>query len=212
MDENNLIEKCIAHDHKAWDEFTRRHYSVVLKCVRHKLRLMGEGLSRNYADDIAQEIFVMLWRTNRLANVRNSASIKGWLAIVSINFTASIVHTKNFKKDQKTLSLDAFLHNDEDFSLMSGLSNNGFSKNITFDARQKETPLEYRELQAIVKKEISKLVPKQALALKLNLLDNIAQKDIAKLLKIPENTVATIIRRGKSRLSKRLKTLLKLNF
>lgn len=207
MDERKLIEKCLLRDHTAWDEFTRRYYNLVLKCVRYKLKRLGIVYSLSPADDITQDIFLMLWETNRLSNIRNISSIEGWLAVVSINFTGSLARTKNFKNDQKTFSLDDHLDNKENLSL---LSKNSFSPGQNpFSLSSHDVQTENNDIKNIVSREISKLVPKQALALKLNLLDGLAQKEIAALLKIPENTVSTLIRRGKSKLETRLKDLLK---
>lgn len=211
MNDQRLIEKCVARDCTAWDEFARCYYRLVLKCVRYKLRSLNISLSRALADDITQEVFTMLWESDRLSSVRNYSSIRGWLAIVSMNFTSSIMQTKNFRNDQKNISLDSFVNGEENFSLMSGLSNDNFLSPIIPGESQNNIEIEHQDLRKIIKKEISKLVPKQALALKLNLLDGRSQKDIAQLLKIPENTVATIIRRGKSRLAKRLRVLMKTN-
>jgi len=180
----------------------------VLKCVRYKLKRDGIRHYPSLAEDITQDMFLMLWESDRLSSVRNKSSIQGWLAIVAINFTAALLKTKNLRKERKTLSLDACLNGEKDLCLLSGLSSaHSVGENI-LSASPRDNCSENRDLHELVAKEITKLVPKQALALRLNLLEGLAQKDIAELLKIPDNTVATLIRRGKSRLAQRLKTLL----
>jgi RNA polymerase sigma factor (sigma-70 family) len=208
MDRQKLIEKCVAREASAWDEFVRQKYGLVLKCVRYKLRKAGMDFSRTLAEDMAQEMFMMLWESNRLSKVKNAASVDGWLAVVTINFVSSLLQLKAFKKDRRTFSLDACLQDTEDLSYMSGLSKRHSPETSFFTASSNDLSLDSRDICDIVGREISKLVPKQALALKLNLLEGLAQKDIAALLKIPENTVATLIKRGKSRLAKRLRSIL----
>jgi len=208
MDRQKLIEKCVAREASAWDEFVRQKYNLVLKCVRYKLKKSGMNFSRTLAEDMTQEVFMMLWESNRLSKVKNADSIDGWLAVVTINFAASMLELRTFKKDRKTFSLDSCLQDMQDLSYMSGLSAGHSPETSLFTSSSSNLSLESRDLYSIVGKEISKLVPKQALALKLNLLEGLAQKDIAALLKIPENTVATLIKRGKSRLAKRLRSIL----
>lgn len=208
MEDQKLIEKCLALDHKAWDQFTKRYYPVVLKCVRYKLRRLGVNSPRDLANDIAQDIFLMLWGTGKLSRVRDTSSIKGWLAIVSINFTSSFVQTKKFENNTRTLSLDAYSDND---SRLSSDFNLRESDKPFLSCGNNGSQAENNDLNEIVGLEISKLVPKQALALKLRLMEGLSHKEISGLLKIPENTVATLLRRGQKRLSKRLRTLMKIN-
>lgn len=208
MDERKLIERCLARDHQAWNEFTKLYYRLVLKCVRYKLKNTFRAYSRSLAEDITQEVFMNLWETDKLSDVRDLASIKGWLAVVSINFTTSALRRKKYDNERKTLSLDGLLDAEKNFSTLYDISKEHCSPMLSFTSPPQETHSEENDLLVIIKREISKLVPKQALALKLNLLQGLAQKDIAELMKIPENTVATLIRRGKYRLSKRLKILL----
>jgi RNA polymerase sigma factor (sigma-70 family) len=212
MNDRALVQKCLERDHEAWNEFIRRHYPLVRKCVKYKLKHMGIAYSSDLSEDITQDIFMMLWKSDRLSGVRNISSIKGWLAIVAINFTSSSMNNKTSRNDQITFSLDPLREENETSPLISSLGNDGFSGSYAPNAPnlypQRNLEPETRDLREIVRKEIEKLVPKQALALKLNILDGLPQKDIAALLKIPDNTVATLIRRGKARLSKRVKVLL----
>lgn len=208
MDDKKLIEKCLAGENSAWDVFVKRYHRLVFRCVRFKLKQLGFNFPRALSEDITQEIFMMLWETGRMANIRDLASIKGWLAIVSINFTFSFVSKKRFQNDQKTFSLNSSISNSGDDTFLSELSPDNTSFGDAHGYYAKDLSHEALELEELLKSEISKLVPKQALALKFNILEGLPQKDIAKLLKIPENTAATLIARGKSRLKKRFKTIM----
>ncbi len=223
MELRQLIEKCVSRDASAFDEFTRAYYSHVLKCVRYKLKQGSSRPSLHRAEDIAQEIFMTLWDSDRLANLRDPASIKGFLAVLSINFTIDMLRKRATREDSRTVSLDMPRtgYEQETRSVIadvtqncqpdrSGLNSRGRYPTDTSWADLQMKTHENRDMREIIEREMSSLSPKQSLALKLNLLEGLTQKDISQLLKIPENTVATLIRRGKSRLSERLKTLLEM--
>jgi len=57
--------------------------------------------------------------------------------------------------------------------------------------------MESKEIQEIVERELDKLSYKQQLALKLSIYNCLKQKDIAEIMYMPENTVATLIKRAK---------------
>ena len=200
MTDDTLLHKCIDRDAAAWDEFVRRYHGLVLKSVRYKLREMNIRFSLMEARDITQDIFLMIWEDNRLSRVKTAESLRGWLAIISINYTSNHCTRKLFKQESLTFSLDE--------ALVKDVSEDTFISRLSLPQSSVAETIEYNDLREIVDKEISKLTPKQHLALKLNLFDGQKHKDIARIMRVPENTVTTLIRRGKERLAGRLGPLL----
>lgn len=204
MDDKTLIEKCLARDLAAWDEFTGRYYSLVLRSVKFKLKRLGAYPERDLASDITQDIFLMLWESDKLSLIRDVSSLKGWLAVVSINHTSTYVKKKDFSENQRAASLDAPIPGTDNITLGSLLPGTLTPRGDSSNGANAES----NELIEMVSREISKLVPKQALALKFRVLNGLSEKEISVLLKVPESTVSTLIKRGRVRLRKRLSLLI----
>ena len=85
MSTEELIERCIKKDGSAWEEFIRKYQSLVRKAVYYRLH----NVLRNDVDDIVQEVFLALWKDDKLSRLRDVSRLKGWLAIVTINLTTS---------------------------------------------------------------------------------------------------------------------------
>ncbi len=200
MTDDDLLRKCIDRDISAWDLFVRQYHSLVLRSVRYKLRRMKTRFSDQDARDITQDIFLMIWEDNRLSRVRTADSLRGWLAIISINYTSSYCARKLFKREKLTVSLDDVLEEEG--------SHETFVSRLRMPGAGLAETIQYNDIREIVEKEISRLTPKQRLALRLNLFDGHRHRDIAKIMRVPENTVNSIIRRGKSRLVRRLEVML----
>lgn len=200
MTDDDLLRKCVERDVSAWDRFVRQYHSLVLRSVRYKLKKMNTGFSDQDARDLTQDIFLMIWEDNRLSRVRTADSLRGWLAIISINHTSNYCARKLFKKERLTVSLDKVL--DE------GATNETLVSKLSMPGLSIAETIQYNDIREIVEKEISKLTPKQRLALRLNLFDGCRYREIARIMRVPENTVNTIIRRGKDRLVRRLEVML----
>jgi RNA polymerase sigma-70 factor, ECF subfamily len=196
MTDRELLNKCVERDIRAWDEFVRRHRSLVLKSVRYKLRVMNVRYFSHEAEDIIQDIFLAIWEKNRLSAVRDPSALRGWLAMISINHTSHHCTRKLFKRENVTLSLDKALND--------GSTETSFISKLSVPKDELFATIEYNDLRKIVDGLLLKLKPRQRLALKLNLYDGLKHKDIAKIISIPQSTATTLIHRGKRYLSENL--------
>ncbi|MGB2601843.1 MAG: sigma-70 family RNA polymerase sigma factor [Candidatus Omnitrophota bacterium] len=200
METRDLLLKCAKKDRKAWDEFFRQYESLVTRTVRYKLKKLNFRASKEEYRDIVQEIFISIWEKDKLSKVKNAAALKGWLAIVSLNFTANYCSRKAFKSAKNTFSLNTKLsQEDTGFTLESIVPAEKFNT---------EKMVESNEIRELVNSEISKLGPKQQLALKLNILDGRTQKDISSIMAVPEGTVATLISRAKKQVKANLQKIM----
>jgi RNA polymerase sigma-70 factor (ECF subfamily) len=199
METRELLKKCVKKDKKAWDIFIKRYGYIVEKSVRYKLKALNIRSSREEYRDIVQEVFLIIWDKNRLLAVKNAETLKGWLAIVSINITSNYCRKEIFKKAENTLSLD------ED---LSPAGTGCTLHSVIMDKKSdvfRET--ESEEFRGLIEREISKLEYRQQLAIKFQLYDGKTQRDISEIMNIPEGTAATLLKRAKSRLRKRLEAL-----
>jgi len=198
MDTAELIKKCSEKDSKAWNEFVRRYMGIVTRAVRYKLGNLGASYAKADVHDIVQEIFLVIWEKDRLSGIKSAESVRGWLAIVSINFTVHYCRKNIFKNGNRCIPLDSPC-NEETGELTL--------RSIIPSSSDVLEELKANDLSQIINSEISKLAHKQQLALKLNIFDGMKQKEIAAIMNIPEGTVAILISRGKKYLRNALETL-----
>ena len=192
-----LVQRCVKKDAKAWEEFTRRYEKLVRRSVNYKLDRLNAKKLKSDLPDIIQEIFLSIWKNDRLAGIRDLASLKSWLVMVSINATSNYCQRKSSKILVKTLSLQSTLtREDAELKLQDVIPSTKLKT---------EKMLESSEINSVLTREIARLGHKQRLALKLNLFNGRTQKDIAGIMNIPENTVATLIHRAKHNLREHLK-------
>ena len=182
-----LVRRCIAGDAEAWEEivrqYSRRIYSV---CYR----FTG---SADDADDLAQEVFIKIYRT-----LGSYAPEKGAFATWVMTMTRNLLvdHFRKGKQDRATDSLDAGLTEEED-SLSLG-------DKIQDQSPSADDRIQRRETQEMVQKAIQKLSPELREAVILRDLQDMDYKEIAVALKVPEGTVKSRINRGRMELARLL--------
>lgn len=197
MTNEELIKKCIKKDHKAWDLFIRRYSPFVKKSVRYKLGKYNFHISKHEYMDIVQEVFLDIWEKDKLRRLRAPSCLKGWLAILSLNATSNYCRKRSFKQNLSSPSISNPVFNDGTVSF----------EDVIPDKKNIESDIHENELKEIIKEEMCKFSSKQRLALKLNIFDGHTQKNISSIMNIPEGTVATLLKRGKDRLQKRLRSI-----
>lgn len=190
MNTKELINRCVDRDHSAWALFVKRYESLIIRSVRYKLNKFNKNIAKNEFRDIVQEIFLSLWETNGLSKVRDAACLEKWLVMVSINKTLNYCRKRVFKESKRTLSFEKALFPETPAITLGSV--------ISSDKFNSERMIESKEIQEIVERELDKLSYRQQLALKLSIYNRLKQKDIADIMYIPENTVATLIKRAKN--------------
>lgn len=196
-----LLYKCANRDKNAWDEFIKLYHNLVVNSVRYKLNKLGSRVPKSEYLDIVQEIFLSIWEKNKLAEIENPACLKSWLIIVSLNATAGYCRKKSFHLTQRTFSLDAAVFSDNTYTKFSDI--------IPCSKLNTTKILETNELHRTLEQEISKLPPKQQVALKFNIYENKKQREVAEIMNIPLKTVSTLISRAKKTLKTKLQEILK---
>ena len=197
MSTEEMVRRCIKRDKAAWNEFVRRYQDLVRKAVYYKLYKTSSRAHRNDVDDIVQEVFLALWKDNKLAKLRDISSLAGWLAVVTINQTATS-RRRQHKKDIMTTSLNEQILEDLATTLEDV---------IPCNHPDPAKVAEIREVTAIVAQRIGELRSKERRALRLKINNGKKQEDIASIMDIPVNTVASLIRRAKMKLRASLVTV-----
>ena len=183
MSMEELIERCIKKDRPAWDEFVRRYQGLVRKAVRYKL----SKAMINDLDDIVQEVFLTLWKDDKLSKIRDFSRLQGWLAVVTFNLTVSYSRLP-YKRWRMTRSIHEKLSDGESKTVEDTIASRH-----TDPARSAEL----REAMSYIQDGITNLNAKERRALSLKAYDDKTQRDIARIMDIPANTAASLVRRAK---------------
>ncbi len=200
MSPEELLKKCVNKDKNAWDEFIRRYSGLVTRSVKYKLNKLNVKVDRSEFQDIVQEIFLSIWEKDKLAEIKNTSNLKGWLVITSINRTSNYCRDHVYKRAKNTLSLDSGPSAD-----IPGLK---LGDVIPSPGLNTAKMLEAAEIERLLKEAINKLEYRQRLALKFNLYDGKKQKEIARIMHIPQGTVGYLIMNAKKNIRKKLKEFL----
>lgn len=199
MSTEELLKSCLARDADAWDLFIKRYRGLLTRSVRYKLAKLRTRLVNNEIQDIVQEVFFSIWEKDKLTKLKDPECLDSWLVMLSINATANYCRTREVRQSEITLSLDSLIF-PEDNSPSLGDAIPSRSLNT-------EKMLYAGEISVNLEKEISELEPLEQLALKLNVYEGKKQKEIARIMTLPEGSVATLIYRAKNQLKEKLKNI-----
>lgn len=183
MSREELIELCIKKDRQAWDEFIRTYQGLVRKAVYYRL---NEAL-RNDVDDIVQEVFLMLWKDDKLSKIRDVSRLQGWLVVVTFNLTVSYGRLP-YKRWRMTRSIHEKLSDGEPKTIEDA---------VTSSQPDPARSAELKEAMSYIQDGITNLNTKERRALRLNVYDGKTQRDISRIMNIPANTVASLVWRAK---------------
>lgn len=183
----SLVRRCIAGDAEAWEEIVRTHSRRIYNIC---YRFTG---SADNADDLAQEVFIKMYRT--LASFDpDKGAFTTWITTMTRNLLVD--HFRKTKQDRATDSLDAGLGEEDDSATLGD--------RIPDSAPAADEKVQRRETQEMVQKAIQKLSPELREAVILRDLQDMDYKEIAAALKVPEGTVKSRINRGRMELAKLL--------
>ena len=183
MSTEELIARCIKKDESAWNEFIRQYQGLVRKAVYYRLN----NILKDDVDDIVQEVFLTLWKDNKLLKLRDISCLKGWLAVVAINLTASYGR-RPYKRCKITRSIHEKTPDKEHVA---------FEDTIPCRQPGPARAAEAGEEISCIEEEIRNLKTKERKALRLKVYNGRKQCDIARIMGIPANTVASLVRRAK---------------
>ncbi|MFH1798089.1 MAG: sigma-70 family RNA polymerase sigma factor [Candidatus Omnitrophota bacterium] len=197
MTTGELLQKCVAKDHNAWNEFVKRYHSLVVKSINYKLKKLNLAASKVESIDIAQEIFLSIWEKNKLSTVREISCLENWLIIVSLNAVSNYCKNRFHKESSKTLSFEGTL-----CTKTTNIALKNVVHSLEADAGKK---LDLKEITTLLQNEISKFEYKQQLALKFHIYDGKTISHIAQIMDTPQGTVACWLRRGKKQIRDKLR-------
>jgi len=181
MNETELIKLCLRRDNLAWGIFIDRYSKLVYWAVRKRLLTNGFQSDEGDIEDIFQEVFLTVLKGERLRQIKDAKFIPGWLAMVASNKTVDFMRQKARRRQKLVVDKEVF----KDYSF--------------------EQDLLDRDIITAIKEAISTLSDKERIIISLNLFEERTHSEIAGILKIPINTVSTVVARTKEKLRETLK-------
>lgn len=178
-DVQNLVERCIGGDRKAWERFIKRFSGLLYFSARRRLKRNGIFFGQQDLDDIVQGIFLELWEKRRLEAVRERARIGAWLSIIAQTRALNYM----VRKKERLLP-------EEDLFRLDNL---------------KVEPLVYQgpEEDDRIEELLKDLGPRDNIILKMSIFYDKTHREIARVMRLPLGTVSTIIARKKSQLKEK---------
>lgn len=180
MSEKELISRCLKKDKKAWDLFVQKYSKLIYWAIRKRLGASSFNFSQNDIDGIFQEVFLSILEDDKLGQLKDAKAISGWIAIIASNKTVDFM--RRAIREKGRLASDMPVLKDDSI-------------------RQE---LHRRDLFDLVGNTINSLSVKARVAISFNLFEAKTHKEIAFIMKLPINTVSTVIARAKEKLKQDL--------
>ena len=173
----NLIERTVAGDESAFEELVKKYQHSVLNTI---YRYIG---NYNEADDIAQDVFVKVWR--KIKSFKGKAKFSTWLYRIVVN--QCLDYRRKSKRKTEIVSLDK--------KLEEGKIPESLTVGIDFEQKKRES---------IVRQAINELPDKQRIAMILAKYEAKSYQEIADIMGVSLSNVASIIYRAKENLKVKL--------
>jgi len=190
LSDSELVGRCVNRDAVAWSQLVERFSKLVFWAIKERLSSRGCYCSQEDLADIFQSIFTSLWIKNTLKQIKNRQKIKTWLIMVAGNMAIDFVRKSSMQqaKDQTCVyqSISERLPEEDDIE-------------------NPRTSAIRSELKNLIEEEIEKLDPKEKTVLTLDVYYDMKHRDISEIVKMPVNTISTIIARSKDKIRQALK-------
>jgi RNA polymerase sigma-70 factor (ECF subfamily) len=182
-----LVRRCIAGDAVAWEEIVQKYHRRIYNIC---YRFTGSATD---ADDLAQEVFIKMYRTLNTYDVERGAFMT-WVTTVTRNLLVD--HFRKTRQDRVTDSLDTPQSEQEDAMPLG--------ERIPDRGPPPDSNVQSREAKEAVHEALQKLSPDLREAVILRDLQDMDYREIATVLRVPEGTVKSRINRGRAELARLL--------
>ena len=188
IDERELIQRILARDDVAFRTLVELYQSSVLSVC---YRMLG---NRQDAEDVAQDVFVMVYR--KAESFRGESRLSTWLYRIAVNLSLNRLRRRQWDRLFGVLTLSEAESNET---------------TDTMEAPEQNRPdrqLESSERSRILTDVLDTLPDKQRVAIILHKIEGLSHHEIAEILQISVSSVESLIHRAKRNLQKKLIPLL----
>ncbi len=180
MNTKELIFKISQGDQTAFKELFEQYHHLVFN-ISYRM-----SASREEAEDIAQDVFIKIYRS--IEKFRGDAKLSSWIYRITVN---TCLKRQRRKKLENLISLDFLFQDKEKFQPRS----------------PDETPdqqIENLEKEQIVQKAVQSLPERQKTALILHRYENLSYQEIATVMETSLSAVESLLYRAKENLAEKL--------
>ena len=181
--EARLIERLVARDERAFNELVRAYERRVFALM---LRMIG---SRSEAEDLAQEVFVQVFKA--IGSFRGDSKLSTWIYRIAVNLSKNRVKYNSRRHTSEQDDIDAMADR-APLSAAKGVS--------VGDISRPDELLEGVQLEAIVKRAIDMIEPDFREVLILRDVEDMSYEEIASVTGLADGTVKSRIHRARAQL------------
>ena len=182
-----LIERCLAGDEMAWNEFFLQTGPLIAYLASQKFRRMGFPHDHQDIENIRQDIHLSLWQEGKLATIRDRDKAIPWICAITNNSVS------NYARKSKAFDLPH-----------AGLVDESI---LSPDLSPIET-LSREDINRRVKKAIDTLSDKQRTIIKLLYFYEKSYREISEIMNMPLGTVLISAHRARFALKRKLQDFL----
>lgn len=183
MDDLEFIKQIKAGNEQAFKQLVEVYKDMVINTCYGFLQ------NREDAEDVAQEVFIKVYRS--VASFREESRLSTWLYRVAVNESLNL--RKKRKRKKWLRSFQSFSNDSSDTEEW-----------IDEKGPDPHEALEQKERARILHKAIEKLSENQRIAFTLNKYENLSYKDIAEVMGTTVSAVESLLDRAKKNLRKKL--------
>lgn len=189
-----MLKACIRRDPAAWSAFTEKYSPLISRSISCRLRKHGFCLPQEDIEDIRQTVLASLWQERKLETVSNIDTIAYWLAAVSGNMAMQAMRKNRLRA---RVAVDLALEGGE-----------AAADALLPEAASPCDELARQELRRKVDDAIDSLPIQERFVIQLHLIHGRDYDEIARLMRLTTNTVASYVRRAKEKLKEELREYL----
>ena len=178
---NELIERCLGGDQSAWEAIVKQYWRRVFNVA---YKFVGK---HDEAEDLTQDIFLKIFKS--LQTFDRRANFQTWLISVSRNLC--IDHYRSVRKERETIDRDA------DAAALTPAA----------AGQSQLAMLEQRDRVELLREALAALPKTLRNAVLLRDLQELSYHEIAEKLRLPEGTVKSRIKRGRTELARQIRKL-----
>lgn len=182
MDEKDIIKGLMDGDSLTFKELVEKYQLPVINTC------LGIVHNRHDAEDIAQDVFVEIFRS--VSGFRSDSKLSTWIYRIAVN--KSINFTRKRNRQKWLSSLEDFFDGKNEPEIHSSLSDLPSSE------------IENQQMNQHLHKAIDTLPENQRIAFTLNKYDELSYKDISEVMNLTVSSVESLIHRAKTNLQKKL--------
>lgn len=197
MEDLELINRCIQKDKLAWNEFVRQYSGLVYWAIENRLKKWDYLYTSEDVEEIHQNVFLALWKNNKLEQIKDQKRVAAWLVIVSGNKAADYLRYQKSQTPPNAISIfEEIIKKDKAISISDILP-----------SREQDplSKIKLDEIEKILEDELNSLSAREMIILKLNLLYDKKYREIAKMFNMPLGSVSTALKNIKIKLKRQLK-------